>query len=99
MLLRFGFPGPIENFKFFCYNDSSPGNLENDRSQDRFKIYLAGENNVSSSILLKSNKLCRVVSSAMAAETLIQVEATQAFFWLANLLNVTSATKLFFVIK
>ena len=97
MLLRFGFPGPIENFKFFCYNDSSPGNLENDGSQDRFKIYLAGENNVSSSIPLKSNS--RVVSSAMAAETLIQVEATQAFFWFANLLNVTSATKLFFVIK
>ena len=35
----------------------------------------------------KSKKLRRVVKSAMAAETLIQVEATEACFWLANLLS------------
>ena len=35
----------------------------------------------------KSKKLRRVVKSAMAAENLIQVEATEACFWLANLLS------------
>ena len=35
----------------------------------------------------KSKKLRRVVKSAMAAETLIQVEAAEACFWLANLLS------------
>ena len=35
----------------------------------------------------KSKKLLRVVKSAMAAETLIQVEAAEACFWLANLLS------------
>ena len=35
----------------------------------------------------KSKKLHRVVRSAMAAETLNQVEAAEACFWLANLLN------------
>ena len=37
----------------------------------------------------KSKKLRRVVKSVMAAETLIQVEATEACFWLANLLSET----------
>ena len=35
----------------------------------------------------KSRELRRVVKSAMAAETLIQVEAAEACFWLANLLS------------
>ena len=35
----------------------------------------------------KSKKLCKVVKSAMATETLIQVEAAEACFWLANLLS------------
>ena len=35
----------------------------------------------------KSKELRRVVKSAMAAETLIQVEAAEACFWLANLLS------------
>ena len=83
-------PGPIENFKIVCYNDSSLGNLKDGGSQGGFVIYLVGESNISSPIMWKSKKLCRVVKSAMAAETLIQVEATLARkvrFWLANLLS------------
>ena len=34
-----------------------------------------------------SKKLRRAVKSAMVAETLIQVEAAEACFWLANLLS------------
>ena len=36
---------------------------------------------------VKSKKLCRVVKSAMAAETLIPVKAAKACFWFANLLS------------
>ena len=72
-------PGSIENFKIVCYNESSLENLKDG--------YLVGENNVSSPIMWKSKKLHRVVRSAMAAETLNQVEAAEACFWLANLLN------------
>ena len=81
ILLRFGLPGPIENFKIVCFNDSSLGNLKDGGSQCGFIIYLVGENNVSSPIMWKSKKLCRVVESAMAAETLIQVEAAESCFW------------------
>ena len=52
-----------------------------------FIIFLVGENKVSSQIMWKSKKLRRAVKSAMAAETLIQVEAAEACFWLANLLS------------
>ena len=92
ILLRFGLPGPIENFKIVCYNDSSLGNLKDGGSQGGFIIYIVGENSISSANIVskKSKKLCRLVKSAMTAETLIQVEATLARkvrFWLANLLS------------
>ena len=66
---------------------SSLGNLKDGGSEGGFIIYLVGENDVSSPIMWKSKKLYRVVKSAMAAETLNQVEAAEACFWLANLLN------------
>ena len=71
ILSRFELPGPTENFKIVCYNDSSLGNLKDGGSQGGFIIYVVGENNVSSPIMWKFKKLRRVVKSAMAAETLI----------------------------
>ena len=56
ILLRFGLPGPIENFKIVCYDDSSLGNLKDEGSRGGFIIYLVGENNVSSPIMWKSKK-------------------------------------------
>ena len=35
----------------------------------------------------QSKKLRRIAKSAMAAETLVQVEAAESCYWLANLLN------------
>ena len=58
---------PSPNFKIVCYNDSSLGNLKDGGSQGGFIIYPVGENNVSSPLMWKSKKLCRVVKSAMAA--------------------------------
>ena len=66
-MLRFGLPGPIENFKIVFYNDSSLGNLKDGGSQGGFIIYLVGENNVSPPLMWKSKKLCRAVKSVMAA--------------------------------
>ena len=50
ILLRFGLPGPIENFKIVCYDDSSLGNLKDGGSQGGFIIYLVGENNVTNNV-------------------------------------------------
>ena len=86
-MLRFGLSGPIENFKIVCYDDSSLGNLKDGGSKGGFIISLVGENNVSSPITWKSKKQRRIVNSAMAAESLIQVEAAKVCFWLANLLS------------
>ena len=43
ILLRFGVPGLIENFKIVCYNDSLLGNLKDGGSQGGFIIYLVSE--------------------------------------------------------
>ena len=50
IFLRFGLPGPIENFKIVCYDDSSLGNLKDGGSQGGFIIYLVGENNVTNNV-------------------------------------------------
>ena len=80
-------PRLIENFRIFCYNDSSFGNLRDVGSQGGFIIYLVGENNFSSAIMWKSKKLQRVVKSAVPAATLIQIKAAEVCYWLASLLT------------
>ena len=56
-MLGLGLPGPIENFKIVCYNDSSLRNLKDGGSQGGFIIYLVGENNISLPIMWKCEKL------------------------------------------
>ena len=68
-------------------HNSSIENLNDGGSQSGFIIYLVGEH-VCSSLMLQSNKICRVVKSAMGTEILILVEtAEEASFWLANLFH------------
>ena len=85
--LSFGVPGKLDKFKFVCFNDASPGNLKDGGSQGGYVIYLVGENETSSPIIWQSKKLRRTVKSATATETLVQVEAAESCYWLANLLN------------
>lgn len=85
--LSFGVPGKLDKLKFVCFNDASLGNLKDGGSQGGYVIYLVGENETSSPIMWQSKKLRRIVKSAMAAETLVQVEAAESCYWLANLLN------------
>ena len=85
--IRLGLPGSPYDFKIIAYNDSSLGNLNDGGSQGRFIIYLVDKNNICSPIMWRSKKLRRVVKSAMAAETLIQVDSAEASYWLATLLR------------
>ena len=80
LLLTFGLSRPIGKFEIVCYNDLLLGNLKNGGFQSGFITYLVGENNVSSPITWKSEKLHRVVKNAIAAETLIQVKAAETCF-------------------
>ena len=50
-------------------------------------LFFVEDNSVESPVMWKSKKLRRVVKSAMAGETLIQVKVAEVFFWLVNLLN------------
>ena len=87
MILKFGLEGNIEKFRIHGFNDSSFGNLPNGGSQGAFVIYLINEKGQCSPISWQSKRLKRVVKSAMAAETLVQVECAEACFWIASLLN------------
>ena len=71
--------------KIYCYDLDC---LVQGGSQGGFTIYLVGKKNVYLPIMWKSEKLRRLVKSAMAVETLIQVEALKACFCLSNLLSV-----------
>ena len=87
MSIRLGLPGSPYDFKIIAYNDSSLGNLNDGGSQGGFIIYLVDEDNICSPIMWRSKKLRRVVKSAMAAETLIQVDSAETSYWLATLLS------------
>ena len=72
--------------KLVVYSDASY-NLENGSSQGGFCIFLQHFNGNSSLILWQSKKICRMVKSTMAAETLALVDAAEASCWLSNLIS------------
>ena len=87
VVLSFKDMGDLSTAKFVCFNDSSFGNLCDDGSQDAYVIFLEGQNGNCSPLMWQSKKLCRVVRRTMAAETLSQVEAAEACFWLSDILK------------
>ena len=70
-----------------AYNDSSSGNLIDEGSQGGFVIYIVTKEGNCSPLMWQSRKLRRVVKSAMAPETLSQVDSADAAFWLEKLFN------------
>ena len=73
----------LSTAKFVCFNDSSFGNLCDGGSQE----FLEAQTGNCSPLMWQSKKLCRVVRSTMAVETLSQVEAAKACFWLSGMLK------------
>ena len=72
--------------KLVVYSDASYNNLENGSSQGGFCIFLQHSNGNLSLNLWQSKKICWMVKSTMAAETLALVEAAEASCWLSNLI-------------
>lgn len=81
------FKGTMKNLTLEVYNDASFANLRNGGSQGGYIKFLKDDCGNLSPIMWQSKRLQRVVKSTMAAETLIQVEAAEAAFWLSNLLT------------
>ena len=77
----------LRNLKSVTYNDSSFGSLKDGGSQGAFVIFIVDPAGNCNPLMWQSRKLRRVVKSAMAAETLVLVDAAEAAFWLAKLLN------------
>ena len=87
VVLTFKDMGDLATAKFVCFNDSSFGNLCDGGSQGGYVIFLEGQNGNCSPLMWQLKKLRRVVRSTMAAETLSQVEAAEACFWLSCILK------------
>ena len=77
--------GNFDDVKIIVYNDSSFGNLDNGGSQEGFILFLANSVGDISPIMWQSKRLCQILKSTMAPETLTQVEAAEASFWVAKL--------------
>ena len=80
-------PTDISNMTIVIYIDSSFGNLSGGRSQGGFITYLVDNQENCMPLMWQSKRLKCVVKSAMAAETLIQVEAAEAGFWISNIIT------------
>ena len=80
-------PINISNMTIVIYNDSSFGNLSGGGSQGGFIAYLVDDKENCMPLMWQSKRLKRVVKSAMAAETLIQVEAAEAGFWISKIIS------------
>ena len=63
------------------------GNLCDGGSQGGYVIFLEGQNGNCTPSMWQSKKLRRVVKSTIAAETLFQVEDSEACFWLSSMLK------------
>ena len=78
IVLTFKDMGDLSTAKFVCFSDSSYGNLCDGGSQGSYIIFLEGQNGNCSPL---------IQWSTMAAETLSQVEAAAACFWLSGILK------------
>ena len=87
VVLNFKDLGDPNKIKIVAYNDSSFGNLKDGGSQGGFVIYVMNSTGHCSPIMWQSKKVRRVVKSAMAAETLVQVDSAEASLWIAFLLK------------
>ena len=87
IVLTFKDMGDLSTAKFVCFNYSSFGNLCDGGSQGSYVTFLVGQNGNCSPLMWQSKMLRRVARSTMAAETLPQVEAAEASFWLSGILK------------
>ena len=85
--LKYSDKNNLKDVKFISYNDASFANLADGGSQGGFVIFQVDSRGNCSPVMWQSKKLRRVVKSAMAAETLIQVDALEACVWLTKLWN------------
>ena len=80
-------PINIFNMTIMIYNDSSFGNLNGSGSQGGFIRNLVDNQENCMSLMWQSKGLKCVVKSAMNAETLTQVEAAEAGFWISSIIT------------
>ena len=69
----------LSNLQLICYNDLS---FVSGGSQGGFIIYISDSTGFAAPIMCSSHKSKCVVKSAMAAETLFQVDGAESTFWL-----------------
>ena len=75
----------LDECSLITYSDLSHNNLDNGGFQGGFIIFLRNKTGRLSPIMWQSKRICQVVKSMMAAETLPLVDAAEASFWLSKL--------------
>ena len=84
----------VDECSLATYSDSSYNNLNNGGSQGDFLIFLMDKTGRLSPIMWQSKRICQVIKSTMAAETLALVDALEASFWLPKLfIEICSTTE------
>ena len=78
----------LDECSLATYSDFSHNNLDNGGFQGGFIIFLR---NITP-IMWQSKRICQVVKSMMAAETLPLVDAAEASFWLSKLFTEIHST-------
>ena len=76
----------LSQCKLVAYSDASY-NLENGGSKGGFCIFLQYSYQNLSLIMWQSKKICCMVKSTMAAETLALADVVEASCWLSNLIS------------
>ena len=77
----------MEQLTVECYSDASFGNLAGGGSQGGYIIFLSDPDGSRCPLSWQSRKVCRVVKSTLAAETLALLDAAEAGVYLANLIT------------
>ena len=80
--------GYLRKSHLFVFSDASHANLTDGfSSAGRFIIFLVGENGKSCPLARESKKICKVVKSTLAAETLVVSDAVDVSYYLGRMLS------------
>ena len=85
--LKYSFKGDLKEAKLLTFCDASFANLPYGGSQGGIIVFIGDGNGNVLPLSWSTRRLKRMVKSALAAETLILVEAAETSFWLTHIIS------------
>ena len=81
----------LEECKLVIY--SSYNNIDNGVTQEKIMVFLSNKNDKLSLVLRQSKRICHIVKSIVAVETLLLLDAPNVSFWLFKLFSESYSAK------